>query len=159
MKGSAISRFWAKVNQLDDCWEWTGSKRGYGYGVIRINGRLEPAHRFSWRLHHGTIQGAMEVCHHCDRPACVNPAHLFLATHLENAKDAMAKGRFAVGERAPKAKLTAVQVGEILEKIVSGIAFQTIAKWYGVTYGTIYYIAHGRSWKHLNFKEEVNQHA
>lgn len=35
----------------------------------------------------------MEVCHSCDNTLCVNPGHLFTATHKQNMEDCVDKKR------------------------------------------------------------------
>lgn len=35
------------------------------------------------------------VCHACDVPCCVRPAHLFVGTAVDNRQDAIRKGRVA----------------------------------------------------------------
>lgn len=75
------------------CWWWMGPTNGR-YGVFCRGMGREYAHRFAWILHHRrNIPDGAVVCHSCDEPLCVNPAHLWLGTHLDNVRDAIAKGR------------------------------------------------------------------
>lgn len=103
-------RFWAKVAKAgpDECWLWAGSTRHGGYGSLRGEGSRTciSAHRYSYEQHKGQIPDGTVVCHSCDTPACVNPAHLWAGTELQNALDKERKGRGNHGWRwsfkAPK---------------------------------------------------------
>ena len=92
-------RFWEKVSPEPNtgCWLWTGSTSG-GYGRLMETEerRLVAAHRFSYELHFGD-PGDLQVCHHCDTPACVNPQHFFLGTQSDNVQDCLRKGRAYIG--------------------------------------------------------------
>lgn len=92
------SRFWSKVDTsagLFGCWLWTGATaRGYGtFGSGGQFGRNVLAHRFAWQRKNGPIPAGMVICHSCDNPPCVNPAHLWIGTHADNVADKIAKGR------------------------------------------------------------------
>jgi HNH endonuclease len=93
-------RFWSKVHKTDTCWIWIAAKwpNGYGHFVLPTHHAL--AHRVAWELTHGPIPEGMYVLHNCpgqDNKACVNPQHLWLGTHQDNATDAIAKGQILRG--------------------------------------------------------------
>ena len=152
-----IDRFWSRVDKSGDCWVWTAATTNGGYGVIRDtgrNGKIIRAHRLSWELHNGPIPAGIEVCHRCDNPPCVNPAHLFLGTHQDNVTDTVNKGRASGG--GPRgalhhqAKLTEAQVLDIRAVYAAGAASQRqLARKYNVDRGTIQHIVKRMVWTHI----------
>jgi len=107
------ARFMLNVEkEKSGCWTWTGSRqskdpaRAYGRFYVG-HGISIKAHRFSY-FHFIGDPGKLFVCHKCDNPICVNPEHLFLGNHSDNAKDAKNKGRLHEVWKDPswKSKLT-----------------------------------------------------
>lgn len=89
-------RFWPKVKIAtyppDACWEWVGAKNSNGYGHIGDRGSHKKAHRVSWEIHNGPIPSGSLCLHKCDNKSCVNPSHLYIGNHSDNAKDMIERG-------------------------------------------------------------------
>ena len=79
------------------CWLRKDKTWSYWYwGITAGNPKVQyGAHRVAWILANGPIPDGMLVCHKCDVPECVNPDHLFIGTHKDNARDCASKGRSA----------------------------------------------------------------
>jgi hypothetical protein len=77
--------------------------------MMKVDGSPVTAHRVAWELTNGPIPPGLHICHRCDNPPCVTPAHLFVGTNLDNIADKVAKGRqrgARAGERHHNAKLS-----------------------------------------------------
>jgi hypothetical protein len=92
-------RFWNKVSPEPNsgCWLWTGSVNEKGYGDIWHGWSLVRAHRLSYERLVADFPREWLICHRCDNPSCVNPAHLAPGTSAQNTADMMAKGRHVSG--------------------------------------------------------------
>lgn len=138
-------RFWSQVRKTETCWLWTGAKIGPStYGHMRVDGRWKSTHRVSWELHHGPIPKGLCVCHTCDVPACVRPAHLFLGTNRDNMIDMVKKGR-GLTERTYR--LTKDDVYEIRAKVAEGHTQASIAREYDLSISHVSEVVRGLSWK------------
>ena len=156
-----------RVDPTHGCWLWLGATGRDGYGNIGIgcrfkgNRRTLAAHRVSYELHHGPIPPGMFVCHKCDVKACVNPTHLFVATHAQNMADMIAKGRHKTpavteghriaglklrGEGQPLAKLTSASVAAIRARRAAGELQRHLALEFGVSTAQISRIINGKRW-------------
>jgi hypothetical protein len=132
-------RFWDHVVRAgdDECWDWKGALDKDGYGHFHHPGedRWVRAHRIAWELHHGNpAPDEMKVCHTCDRPRCMNPAHLFVGTQGDNVRDMCAKGRWRC-----KRRLSQEEEKEILQRLENPYhgSVAELSRKYGVGPGVI----------------------
>jgi hypothetical protein len=148
-------KFWerVKVGEPDECWIWQGNKSRKGYGVFhmwrtRQNAR---AHRLSFAIATGSLPEGYYICHRCDNPPCVNPAHLFAGTPTENAHDRDRKGRHVMAPHVV-AKLTEEQVSAIL---LDDRPQTVIGREYGVDRTIIGRAKRGQSYRRITNPEAI----
>jgi hypothetical protein len=158
-------RFWPKVDKRtpDECWPWVSTKDRDGYGQFGVM----LYHKGWWQLRAHVVSfnfatglwpdKGQEICHSCDNPSCVNPAHLFLGSPKVNKQDSIKKRRHAYGERHGMHKLTEEQVRAIKHEyfcLPSGpsgrrTGITELAEKYGINKNHVTSIGRGRAWKYL----------
>lgn len=152
------ARFWERVNIVDDhnsCWEWMRGRTTSGYGAFTHHGYTHLANRIAYGLFFGD-PGELCVCHKCDNRKCCRPAHLVLATRLENNLDKTLKGRQAKGpehgvkgEAVASSKLDEAQVREIRALRASGYGLRDLAKMFRIAGQTASKICLRHTWRHI----------
>ena len=140
-----------------------GVDKRKGYGTFYMNGTVR-AHRAAWQLLVGEIPPGQWVLHRCDVRYCVNPAHLYLGSITENARDATVRGRWATGnrasarlypdtvargERGSRAKLKESQVLEIRRLGATGKGYRILSRLFGIGQTTVRHILKRNTWVHI----------
>lgn len=155
-----IELFWSKVDKggENDCWLWLKREED-GYGSFRPGSSVRKtkrfkAHRFAWTITFGEISDGVLVCHKCDNPLCVNPAHLFLGSHLDNIRDCVNKGRRSplVGKykrtiESRKRKIGMDDAIQIRRLYAEGKGSQeSIGRQFGITQNQVSSIVNRKAW-------------
>lgn len=167
VQGSAEDRFWAKVDRhgADECWEWTAHRQRQGYGQFAMDRggtrwRTEMAHRVALEFSGVEVPADRLACHHCDNPPCCNPAHLYVGTHGDNARDREQRSAWSLtmlrpeqrsrGESIGTAKLDEDSVREIRRLYDAGAISQArLGEMFGVHQTKISEVVRRRTWKHV----------
>jgi hypothetical protein len=125
------------------CWLFEGAVTTTGYGIIQFSDTLMGAHRAAYLLGRGDIPEGAFVCHTCDVRCCVNPDHLFLASHKENMEDMRRK------QRQPNRKLTMADARLVRGWYKEGVSVSVLAQVFNVHRKTVYDILNDVIWQEL----------
>jgi len=141
-----------QINNETGCWTWIGATDGHGYGQVTVAGKKIKAHRMAWMLHNlEPITKADHICHSCDNPSCVNPAHLFKANNAVNKQDAAAKFKIlgGLGRLSDWSKLKKEQILDIRARVNRREDLTSIANSYLITPSDVHGIATKEDWPWL----------
>lgn len=83
-RGDPAGSLAARTRAEGDCLVWTGARSKDGYGLMKTGGKTRQTHVVAYVLANGEPPQGMQVDHICWNRACVNVAHLRLATRNEN---------------------------------------------------------------------------
>lgn len=170
-----MDKFWSKVDKgsPSSCWPWVAATRRDGYGVFKMDGKLQAAHRVAYKLHYEVDPGSLYVCHACDNKKCCNPAHLWLGTAKDNSMDMAAKGRQGlhkepwrasrgeshwtrkypelrpVGSANGHSKVTEDDVREIRRAAAAGVSRKALEAKYGLSRSQVCVIVNRKQWSHI----------
>lgn len=135
--------------QGGECLIWPFSRNQWGYGTtLRPDGKHWLVSRYICTALHGEPPSPKyEAAHSCGNGhlGCVTPSHLSWKTPLENSADKFIHGTTRAGERSPNAKLSEMQVKEIMSMRETATS-RYLAKVYGVGKTTISAIWSGKKW-------------
>jgi hypothetical protein len=157
-QGRQDGRLWAELpvterlaeySVRDDsgCLVWQRSTNAYGYGHLRVRGRLRVAHRVVWELAHGPIPAGMLVLHSCDNPSCIAIEHLHVGTAKDNAQEKIARRRFDNGRAPMLPDETALAIRR--DWFRGGVRQRELAERYGTTVPVVANLVIGHTYKHL----------
>lgn len=163
-----LDKFWAKVDDTNDCWKWLGTKDKNGYGLMYVghilgSGTTIRSNILSHLINIGPIPKGLFVCHTCKSKECCNPEHLELGTPRKNARDRVRDGTVLVGSNNPSSKLSVQDVKEICRLYFNEKYTQVkLGELFGVDYTTIGLITTGKHWSHitgLTYKKRRRKYA
>ena len=96
------------------CMVWKYSLNQGGYGVQRVDGKQQQAHRLAYIQTRGEIPEGKQVNHLCNRPYCVQPPHLYAGAKQDNRDDARI---FSDPERLHDPWVLQMPAGEIKDEL------------------------------------------
>lgn len=148
------------VEQVGNCWEWTGATSSTGHPIINLRQKIDGmprtgcnlVRRFVYMLNGGELKHRQPIDCRCSNKLCVNPAHLFQSTSQKVAKKAAKRGMWSGEARSRKISAKKRQQSKLNPSIAADIRLSNesgpiLAERYGVNKSLVNSIKRGEIWK------------
>ena len=92
-----VERIERSIERMADgeCWLTSYAPSSKGYPRVSHRGKATLISHIMWEAHNAEpIPEGLQVLHHCDNRACVNPDHLYVGTPQDNVNDMKERNRF-----------------------------------------------------------------
>lgn len=140
--------FWSRVRKppsKDACWPWMGPRNHDDYGTVggpllKLFGE-QMAHRLALASTKG-LTAQQKALHTCDNPPCVRPSHLYAGSALDNARDAVTRGRL-------HRKLTVEKIRKLRRLRRKGYSWSKLAKVASASAWSVRNAVNGVTWRQL----------
>jgi hypothetical protein len=138
------------------CWFWNGYIEPNKYGTFMVYQIKYSAHRVLYLYHNNLLYSEFQVLHKpkiCKSKSCVNPSHLYLGDHSDNAIDTIIEGTCngfkRIGSKHPYTDFIEADILYIRYMVSIGIRRQDLADKYNVSTSCIDDIINRKTWKHI----------
>lgn len=154
---TAITLDWIRARCVvtdDGCWLWQLLTKG-GRAIANVDGREIRPHRVALELNGRPVSAAHIVLARCAEPSCCNPEHQRVVTragYMRAQKRGAMRGANArttavVTAKARARSPLAPVIDTIKTRLAAGERVADLAREFGVSPSTLYYVRQGRTWR------------
>lgn len=145
-----IKRFWNGIDIIgkNECWNWKKSVDKFGYGKVKISGKMYLCHRLAFSSFYEIDypDSSVNIMHSCDNPKCCNPFHLRQGTLKENMQDMIRKGRQSKNSK-PNRHMTKESAECLRKEFLNGSSKLSLSRKYNISPQTVRQIIKNEIWK------------
>ena len=139
------------VVDTNGCWNWIGKLDKGGYAICTFKNKRTRMHRATYEFYKGSFEKTKLICHKCDNRKCINPDHLYVGTHKDNAIDMVVRKRqnLTLGSAHQNSIFDEKTILLMRKEYSEGILISELSRKYKSAYRNVWKIIRRQTWKHI----------